>query len=670
MASKPGLGDAFSHWRKKLLPPRASDPRPSAPPSPAVDIAPSAPPATSAEVDYQQELRHQRRSLDVLAAELRKGERQYAEAVRLAHASPDPPVDPTAPTEVTLADVHNSLDHSTVASRPASLHVDATTRSQTAADRSARPRDSLPSLSHRGGSPSSRRSRASSRGSGRQGVRRSRTPRPSSTSRSRGSSVASLASSAPEPVSDDTDATDSGQETGLASAFGTLGAGVSMALAPEGNTDRRRNRARRDVTRKTREKSVRDMVREERRKHERDLRKSRYARAIVKLHPNYRLNPPAGYPTTNKVHKALKNQFTTAFTSKETNLHSFLNAFTRAVNDNELSALEGKELLSCFFTGNLRDQVELLLEHNSLRTVLKFLREFKTSGTTVEEQDEALSSWTLNKSEDIKSQILELYMLVGATFPLKKKSAWLESVKVRVLPHLPSGHGLLGQDRRNNISFGREMDIYEFADEVARVMKRDTPRKAPTSHAFEVKTQAVAPSAPVPTNNVNPDNSHLEAAIQSLTTTVDRLSVLMTSNAPKVRKPITFIQHTHADYGKASRNFRKDLLGDRVDNSGPPQFRVLPDRTVEPLPGVKMHRFNDKLGIFGRDPDTGRYFLTRAVKEHFKGRCATCGFENHRSSSPSCPMFHSVDSWQLCTKCHLGFHTRCSFNPVFLRSLN
>jgi hypothetical protein len=129
-----------------------------------------------------------------------------------------------------------------------------------------------------------------------------------------------------------------------------------------------------------------------------------------------------------------------------------------------------------------------------------------------------------------------------------------------------------------------------------------------------------------------------------------------------------FLQPDHPDFQEIAKNFSKTMLGQDIIPSSETTYITHNDGTIVPANNVEVKPYPLKSAIFFRHPRTQRAELTRALIQHFAGRCSTCGLPGHRNADTICPLQSAADSWSLCSKCRRGLHLPgdCLYNAEYL----
>jgi hypothetical protein len=129
-----------------------------------------------------------------------------------------------------------------------------------------------------------------------------------------------------------------------------------------------------------------------------------------------------------------------------------------------------------------------------------------------------------------------------------------------------------------------------------------------------------------------------------------------------------FLQPDHPDFQEIAKNFSKRCL----DKTSSPPRRPRTSHTTmaqsSQQNNIEVKPYPLKSAIFFRHPRTQRAELTRALIQHFAGRCSTCGLPGHRNADTICPLQSAADSWSLCSKCRRGLHLPgdCLYNAEYL----
>jgi hypothetical protein len=131
---------------------------------------------------------------------------------------------------------------------------------------------------------------------------------------------------------------------------------------------------------------------------------------------------------------------------------------------------------------------------------------------------------------------------------------------------------------------------------------------------------------------------------------------------------MVFLKQNHPEFPAIAQNFSKKQLEERTAQSNEIAFITLSDGSIVPVEGLEIKPYSRRLAIFYRNPRTRRVELTRALLNHFEGKCSTCGLPGHRNADKVCPFQNAADSWGICNRCRRGMHLTvdCKYNADYL----
>ncbi len=526
-----------------------------------------------------------------------------------------------------------------------------------------------------------------------------------------------------------TDATEEGfsADEGLEHVLRPIGTGTRMSLAPDhAYTDREKRKMRRTIQERMKRGTIRAALEEQRRKLREEMRQSMFVEENIELDPTLEKTTPASKDAYSQARKELGRYAGPTLQSME-NIGDFLNTYVETVNLYRLSQDQASRLLLPYFKGSMGVGVRAILRKEGLRRTLNYLRQFKCQSHSIAECEKAMLGWKLNKRQ-AKASIFDLYLATTSAYPRATADQVLELTKLRVKEYISNLEDLARAEETERLVTGYPLNLPAFIQEVERVLGKQPS----TPEALDVMATAVMqPSAPVPPQPTPPpqptqnggNNEELIQAFKEMSVNLQKVIAQQTTTPSSQQTPpmipqyvpITmpfqppmslpsppplppqgptgqpplgssnrgdqgrnngkfayhFVREDSPQFQEATTKFTKEDLNKNlpaVPNHSVPYIRNA-DGTIEPTPGASIKMFPKKLAIFGYDTNRHRFNLTRAVKEHFQTRCATCGLEGHKNASVYCPMQAVGDSWTLCPTCNLGFHATCTYSPSFIQNL-
>lgn len=351
------------------------------------------------------------------------------------------------------------------------------------------------------------------------------------------------------------------------------------------------------------------------------------------------------------------------------------------INHSQLSAI-----LPQFFEDYLHRSLARQLQRpdTRLHDVLTELQGLAGTHLDVETCLEQLDAFRLNQGH-ILSSVYNLKMLLTAVHPNAPDHTIEQMTRARAEAHFPAAVQQAmrkAQTSYREHHFTSEYPYKRWWIDLSRVAanrashhavkalearqppsEADTPRDPP-------RRKSPPPTPPCQCSGLESQLSDLQVQIQALRKAPSagqpRQQVTWrTSSGPadpqrergptRGRGPIPLVgQALEAAKTKYSHNDLLSKEADYPEEKATALAYAFEDGTFLPHKPIPIAPFH--VPVFIKFQNTGKNAISRAVTDHFVGRCASCGMKGHSAKHPLCVYQGCPPTWQLCTRCGTGFH--------------
>jgi hypothetical protein len=478
---------------------------------------------------------------------------------------------------------------------------------------------------------------------------------------------------------------------------------------------------KRHIARQVRKASTRAAVKEAIEQEEaRALEESlepRYATTPDKITKKIKKHPDIDSKQFEQAKKALKREFPNRFNNRYDLMNTFLDSYVELVNTHKLSTEQAERLLLSFFNDTMRNTLKNKLRLGSVQGAVDYLRKTKSNTLTIEKYKTDLFNWKLDRTKEIEPQLYELQDLQTNANPASPQETVDEKAKDRIETQL-SALEYKNLQTEENIRRARRSGKGFTYDELVKYLARTIevkPAKGKSNQEKEINkvevqqkcthsacskatnepatmhhiySQALQPipayasmhnapmgqfvaQAPSQTQpnfqaNVNPQNPNGAFGMNPAQNYPPSGPKNAPPNASGENNP--FMRPGHPEFATAAKTFNKDQLEGNTERKSDTTYIILTDGTIVPHDTIEVKPFSKRFSIFYKNPKTKRYELTRALVQHFHGKCSTCGLPGHRNADTICPFHNAADSWGICWKCRRGLHLAndCKYNSEYL----
>jgi hypothetical protein len=493
-----------------------------------------------------------------------------------------------------------------------------------------------------------------------------------------------------------------------------LHSGSYMALRTDKYDDRTRRKAASKMTRGVAQSSIRAAIGEEDIRIASESLQPQYATKLEKLSSKMKKREDLKADDYEKIKKALKREFPNRFTNNYDLINAFLENFVETVNLHKPSEEQAKKLLLSYFNDSMRTTIRNQINLGSLQGAIDYLRKHKANAGTIEKYQAEAKNWKLDRTKDIKPQLMELHELHSNANPSEPLQMVYCAVMAQLRMFLTDAELKALQTeqaekkaRRSGMGMTFEEVVRFLEGKVEIKPKKDKKERDVNSvsarrnaspppqyqettrqiYAQSFRTATVDPLPPpqhpapqrsfypAPPEAPLPQQSYGQERYRSYAPPAEQSDARGNTYSYKIQEPprvpfedMVFLKQNHPEFPAISQNFSKKQLEERTAQSNEIAFITLSDGSIVPVEGLEIKPYSRRLAIFYRNPRTRRVELTRALLNHFEGKCSTCGLPGHRNADKVCPFQNAADSWGICNRCRRGMHLTvdCKYNADYL----